>query len=45
MWWAGQSRGLIGSVDSCAAVVSGIVAEAEEIMTRRLPALVADPRG
>jgi nitronate monooxygenase len=45
VWWAGQSQGLIGSVATCAAVVSGIVAEAEEIMTRRLPALVTDPRG
>ena len=36
MWWAGQSQGLIDRVDSCAAVVEAIVAEAESIITDRL---------
>lgn len=45
MWWASQAQGLIGAVDSCDAVISAIATEAEEIMTRRLPALVADQRG
>lgn len=40
MWWASQAQGLIHDVDTCANVVSAIVAEAEELMTRRLPALV-----
>ncbi len=44
MWWAGQSQGLIRSVGTCAAVISEIVGEAEEIIARRLPALVAHPR-
>ena len=44
MWWAGQSQGLINSVDTCAAVVSAVVAEAEEIITRRLPRLAAPGR-
>lgn len=38
MWWAGQSQGLIRSVGTCTAVVSAIVAEAEEITSRRPPA-------
>lgn len=41
MWWAGQSQGLIDSIGTCAEVVTAIVAEAEQIMSRRLPALVA----
>ena len=45
MWWASQAQGLIGAVDSCDAVISAIAAEAEEIMTRRLPALVVDQHG
>lgn len=40
MWWAGQSQGLVHDVDTCANVVAGIVAEAEELLTRRLPAYV-----
>ncbi|HVG84557.1 MAG TPA: nitronate monooxygenase family protein [Vicinamibacterales bacterium] len=42
MWWAGQTQGLIDSVDTVADVVGTVVAEAEEIMTRRLPGLVRD---
>lgn len=40
MWWASQAQGLIHEVASCASVVSGIVAEAEAIMGRRLPAML-----
>ena len=40
MWWASQAQGLIHSVETCATVVSTIVADAEEIMSRRLPALL-----
>ncbi|NMD57009.1 MULTISPECIES: NAD(P)H-dependent flavin oxidoreductase [Tsukamurella] len=42
MWWAGQTQGLIDSVDTVAGVVGTVVAEAEQIMTRRLPGLVRD---
>ncbi|BDD80347.1 nitronate monooxygenase [Tsukamurella pulmonis] len=42
MWWAGQTQGLIQEVDTVAAVVDKVVADAEEIMTRRLPGLVRD---
>ncbi|KXP01224.1 nitronate monooxygenase [Tsukamurella tyrosinosolvens] len=42
MWWAGQTQGLVDEVDTVAAVVDRVVAEAEEIMTRRLPGLVRD---
>lgn len=41
LWWAGQSQGLITEVLSCKQVVDGIVAEAEDIIRRRLPALVS----
>lgn len=40
LWWAGQTQGLIHSVGSCAEVVAEIVAEAEQIITTRLAALV-----
>jgi NADH:quinone reductase (non-electrogenic) len=39
IFWAGQVQGLIHDVPSVATLVDRIVAEAEEIMTRRLPAL------
>ncbi|MCA0154689.1 nitronate monooxygenase [Tsukamurella sp. M9C] len=42
MWWAGQTQGLVEEVDTVAAVVDKVVADAEEIMTRRLPGLVRD---
>ncbi|WP_141015172.1 NAD(P)H-dependent flavin oxidoreductase [Nocardioides sambongensis] len=38
MWWAGQAQGLIDSVETCASVVDSIIAEAEDIIGRRLPA-------
>jgi NAD(P)H-dependent flavin oxidoreductase YrpB (nitropropane dioxygenase family) len=41
LWWAGQSQGLIADVLSCREVVESIVAEAEDIMRRRLPALAS----
>jgi NADH:quinone reductase (non-electrogenic) len=40
MWWASQAQGLIDSVDTCHNVVTGIVAQAEEIIKRRLPATI-----
>lgn len=36
LWWAGQSQGLIAEVASCREVVESIVAEAEEIIYRRM---------
>lgn len=39
MWWAGQTQGLISSVESCSDVISTIIAEAEEII-RSLPRMV-----
>lgn len=38
MWWAGQSQGLIDSVESCATIVATISREAEEIIAS-LPSL------
>ncbi|WP_268977398.1 NAD(P)H-dependent flavin oxidoreductase [Streptomyces mexicanus] len=40
MWWASMAQGLISYVGTCAQVVADIVGEAEDIMTRRLAALV-----
>lgn len=40
MWWAGQTQGLIDSVESCETVVRTIVEEASAIITSRLPAMV-----
>ncbi|MFM9373008.1 NAD(P)H-dependent flavin oxidoreductase [Streptomyces sp. Da 82-17] len=40
LWWAGQAQGLIESVDTCADIVGGIVADAEKIIGR-----LADLRG
>lgn len=40
LWWAGQSQALITSVEPCRAVVEGIVAEAEDIISRRLRTLI-----
>lgn len=34
MWWAGQSQGLIDSVETCADIVRGIVNEAEGVFGR-----------
>jgi len=40
MWWAGQTQGLINSVESCEAVVRTIVEEAGSIITSRLASLI-----
>jgi NAD(P)H-dependent flavin oxidoreductase YrpB (nitropropane dioxygenase family) len=40
LWWAGQSQGLISSIGTCADVVATIMAEAEELLGRRLPGLL-----
>jgi nitronate monooxygenase len=40
MWWAGQAQGLIDSVESCHSVISTIISDAEEIISRRLPSLI-----
>ena len=40
MWWAGQSQALVTEVLSCADVVQSIVAEAEDLLGRRLPDLL-----
>lgn len=40
-WWAGQSQGLIDSVESCQEIVDGIMAEAEQLIGR-LGALLGD---
>jgi NADH:quinone reductase (non-electrogenic) len=40
LWWAGQSQGLISSIGTCAEVVATIMAEAEELLGRRLPGLL-----
>jgi NAD(P)H-dependent flavin oxidoreductase YrpB (nitropropane dioxygenase family) len=41
VWWASQAQGLIHEIDSTAAVVGRIIAEAEQIIRDRLPAYVA----
>ena len=33
MWWASQSQGLIESIDTCEAIVTGIVRDAEDIIS------------
>jgi nitronate monooxygenase len=40
VWWAGQTQGLIDYVGSCAEVVTDIMTEAEELLRKRLPALL-----
>jgi NAD(P)H-dependent flavin oxidoreductase YrpB (nitropropane dioxygenase family) len=40
MWWAGQSQGLIDSVESCADVVAKIMADAESIIGERLSSMI-----
>ncbi|MBY4277422.1 nitronate monooxygenase [Rhodococcus fascians] len=37
LWWASQAQGLIREVASCADVIGGILAEAQEIIARTLP--------
>jgi nitronate monooxygenase len=40
MWWAGQVQGLIHDVIPVRDLVEQIIAEAEEIITKRLVSLV-----
>ena len=40
MWWASQAQGLIHDIDTCQNVVDTILADAAEIIQRRLPALI-----
>lgn len=42
LWWTGQSQALITEVLTCRQVVESIVAEAEDLLTRRLNSLVVD---
>jgi len=42
IWWASMAQGLIRDVPTVAALVEQMVAEAEVILTRRLPRLVVD---
>lgn len=42
MWWAGQAQGLIHNVGTCKAVVEEIIADAETIISERLPVPVSD---
>lgn len=41
MWWAGQTQGLIDDVPECAALLTRLVGEAEDIITGRLAAVVS----
>lgn len=41
MWWASQAQGLIDEVAGCAEVVSKIMADAEEIISKRLAGMRA----
>jgi nitronate monooxygenase len=41
IWWAGQSQGLVGDIPSCAELVERMLAEAGEIVGRRLPSMLA----
>ena len=40
LWWTGQSQGLVAEVLTCQEVVDSIVAEAEQLICRSLPASV-----
>jgi nitronate monooxygenase len=44
LWWAGQAQGLIDDVPTVADLVTRIVAEAEEIISSRLPKMTAVAR-
>jgi nitronate monooxygenase len=39
MWWASQAQGLINEVGSCAEVVAKIIADAEDIIGKRLASM------
>jgi len=41
VWWAGQTQGLIDDVASCREVIDAILAEAEHIISGRLPAYLS----
>lgn len=40
MWWAGQSQGLIDDVPTCAELISGIIAEARDLISSELSGAV-----
>lgn len=40
MWWASQAQGLIHDIDTCENVVNTIIADARELIERRLPAMI-----
>ena len=40
LWWASQAQGLIDSIGTCQDVVNEIIAEAEDVIARRLVSLV-----
>ncbi|WP_329224136.1 nitronate monooxygenase family protein [Streptomyces sp. NBC_01485] len=40
LWWASQAQGLVDEVASCADVIDRIMADARDLVTRRLPDLV-----
>ena len=44
IWWAGQAQGLIDDIPTCDELVRRMLAEAEETIARRLPALLEPPR-
>jgi NADH:quinone reductase (non-electrogenic) len=41
MWWAGQSQGLIHTIPTCLDLITEIVSRAEELISTRLPGLLA----
>jgi len=41
IWWAGQAQGLVDDIPTCAELVARMLGEAEEIVERRLPSLLA----
>jgi nitronate monooxygenase len=40
LWWASQAQGLIHEVGTCAEVVDKIMAEAKDLVTKRLPEMI-----
>lgn len=45
IWWAGQVQGLIDDIPAVAELLDRIIAEAETLIARRLPAFVRDRGG
>lgn len=41
VWWAGQTQGLIDSIDSVDNVVSKIICDAEDVIRKKLPAVLS----